>query len=134
MRFLLRPFFINAAAIWLTAQFLDALDYSNSLAVLFLAGAALALVNLIVKPLIKILTLPINLLTLGVFSWLIDVLMLYIVTIIVPSFKIEPYTFPGFSYQDFSLPSLFLPKFWSLVLCSVVISFISSFLNWLFKR
>lgn len=48
------------------------------------AALVLGVVNALVKPVVKLLTLPITVLTLGLFSLVVNALMLYIVSWIVP--------------------------------------------------
>jgi putative membrane protein len=52
------------------------------------AAVVLALVNLLVRPLVKILTLPITCLTLGLFSWVVSALMLWLTSALVPGFTV----------------------------------------------
>lgn len=49
-----------------------------------LGALVLGVVNTFIRPIVKLLTLPINLLTLGLFSLVINTLMLYLVSWIVP--------------------------------------------------
>lgn len=133
MKALLRSFLINTVAIFFTAKVISGLSYSNRLETLFWAGLGLTLINLLVKPIIKLLTLPINLLTLGIFSWAIDVLMLYIVTLLVPGFSIGAFPFPGFSRYGFVIPPFYVSTLLSFIFSSIIISFIVSFLSWLFR-
>ena len=67
------------------------LDYATLVG----AGLVLALLQIFVRPILKILLLPINIVTLGLFSWLINVLILWLVTMIVPGFEIQPTLFLG---------------------------------------
>ncbi len=53
-----------------------------------IAAAVLGLVNMTIKPILFILTLPINLLTLGLFTFVINAMMLGLVSWIVPGFQI----------------------------------------------
>lgn len=55
----------------------------------FLAGLILGLLNLLVKPIIKILSIPINILTLGIFNIIINAGMLWIVDSIVEGLEIK---------------------------------------------
>ncbi len=52
------------------------------------AAVVLALVNLIVRPLVALLTLPITVLTLGLFGWVVAALMLWLTSAIVPGFHV----------------------------------------------
>lgn len=129
-----RFFVFNLAALWLVTQFLEGASFVGGYQTLVLATIALTLVNLLVKPLIKLLLLPINLITLGAFRWLVNVIALYLVTLLVPQFKISAFVFPGFFYQGFSVPSIHLGTFWVYVLASLFLSLTTSFLFWLTKK
>jgi len=129
----LRLFLINLVSLWLISQALAGVSFGNKIETLVYAALALTLINLVVKPLIKVLLLPINLLTLGAFRWLVNVIALYLVTLIIPQFKVASFVFPGFSYQGFVIPSFYLGTFWVFVIASFLISLITSFLLWLIK-
>jgi len=55
----------------------------------FIAGLLLGLFNLLIKPIVRILTLPINILTLGLFNIVINAGMLWIVDLIIKELEIE---------------------------------------------
>ncbi len=63
--------------------------------VILLAGVVLTLINLVVKPILKLLTLPINVVTFGLFSGVINVGLLWLATWLVPGFEIKPMTVGG---------------------------------------
>jgi putative membrane protein len=71
----------------------------------FLAGLLLGLFNLLVRPIVRLLSLPINILTLGLFNIIINASMLWIVDLIIKGLEVE--------------------GFWAYVLSSLVISVIS---------
>lgn len=58
-------------AIWLTTKIVSGIGV-DPLWVVLIVGACLALVNMFIKPIIKILTLPLNIITLGFFSLIIN--------------------------------------------------------------
>jgi putative membrane protein len=84
MRFLLKVI-INAVAIWLATLLLSGLDVvggdSDLQRVLVFLGVALVfgLVNAIVKPIVKLLSLPLYILTLGLFTIVVNAAMLWLV-------------------------------------------------------
>ena len=129
----LRAFFYNLIALWIIVQFIEGVFFEGGYPTLLLAALALTVVNLLVKPLIKLLFLPINLVTLGAFRWLVNVIALYLVTIIVPQFRVEGFIFPGYQYQGFIVPSMNLSVFWVLFLTSFFLSLMTSLLYWLRK-
>ena len=81
MSFLLRVL-INAAAIWLAAQILPGLDVvggedTGSRVLVFLVLALVfGLVNAIIKPVVTLISLPLYILTLGLFTLVVNALML----------------------------------------------------------
>jgi putative membrane protein len=57
-----------------------------------IVAAVLAFINTIIKPVINILTLPINVLTLGIFSLVINALFFWGVAYIVAGFSVANFT------------------------------------------
>lgn len=55
----------------------------------FWAALVIGLVNIFIRPLLLILTLPINILTLGLFTFIINALMFLLVAKLVPGFYVE---------------------------------------------
>jgi len=131
VRKLLRSFIFNLAALWLATELFEGIAFAGGYQTLLLATLALTLVNLLVKPLINLLLLPINLITLGAFRWVVNVVTLYLVTLLVPQFTISAFLFPGFSYQGFIIPPINLGMIWVYVLTSLFLSITTSFLFWL---
>lgn len=133
MKKYLRLLLVNTATLWLAAKIITGISFDSQIKTLFSAALALTIIDLLIKPLIKILLLPINLLTLGAFRWLTNVIALYLTTLIVPEFKINGFFFPGFVYQGFAFPSMNLSTFLTFVLTSFTISLITTLLLWLAK-
>ncbi len=57
-----------------------------------IAGAVLIFIHTIIKPIIKILTLPINILTLGIFSLVLNGLFFWFVSTVVSGFSVADFT------------------------------------------
>lgn len=133
MKKILRSFAINLATLFLINQLIAGFNIAGGFQGILFTAAVLTGVNLAIKPLIKILLLPINLITLGAFRWLINVISLYLVTLLVPYLEIVGFNFPGFVYQGFVIPEIYLARLWVLIISSLFISLLSTFLFWLFK-
>jgi len=56
-----------------------------------IAAGILGIVNAVIRPVVLILTLPINILTLGLFTLLINAAMLMLVSALVPGFMIDSF-------------------------------------------
>src|ERR687897_789869 len=75
MHFLLR-LLINAAALWMAIQLVDGIEHRGSWWSLLFVALVFGLLNASIKPLLKLLSLPIIILTLGLFLFVINALML----------------------------------------------------------
>ena len=64
---------LNAAAAWLTVWLVPGLHYSGEWWRWLLFGAVVGLINAVIKPIAKLLTIPIRILTLGLFTLVINV-------------------------------------------------------------
>lgn len=130
----LRLFLINYLALWLVAKYITGVVFIGGNQTMALAALVLTLIGLLIKPLISLLLLPINLLTLGSFRWLINVITLWLVTIIIPQFTISSFHFAGFSYKGFIFPAIFLATFWVYVLTAFFISLVITISLWLINN
>lgn len=104
-RFLLR-WGVCSLGLWISAGLLgDRISYQNQISVVIIAGLCLALVNMVIKPIIVILSLPALLFTLGLFMIVINGLMVLLVS-----------QFYG---------SLEVANFWSAALAGMIIGLVN---------
>jgi putative membrane protein len=85
--FLLRAAF-TALGLWVAAQLLDGLVFASTGA-LVLSAVLLGIVNGVVRPIAFVLTLPITVVTLGLFLLVLNAGMVALVALIVPGFTIS---------------------------------------------
>jgi putative membrane protein len=84
MGFLVRVI-INAVAIWLATYLLSGLeviggdDTATTVLVFLVVALVFGLVNAFVKPIVKLLSLPLYILTLGLFTLIVNAAMLWLV-------------------------------------------------------
>jgi len=114
---------VNAVAIWLATLIIDGIGVSaregdtgaveNILTFLAL-GLIFGLVNAVIKPIVRLLSLPFYIVTLGLFAFLVNAFMLQITEWISEA---TPLTF----YID--------EFFWDAILAAIVITFVSMILN-----
>ena len=79
---------VNAVSVYLTAMLLDGVHVDSFL---YAIGVAflLAVVNVTVKPVLIILTIPITLITLGLFLFIINILMILLVDWFIAGFYVD---------------------------------------------
>ena len=86
---LLFMWIFNVVALYACEQLIDGIEFSGNFGTLVLTGLVFALVNLLLKPVTKLLALPLILITFGIALFFINILMLYITGWIVSGFKID---------------------------------------------
>jgi putative membrane protein len=89
-KFLWRVVF-NAVGLWVVTEYLVAGISFASTEALLIAALVLGVVNAIVRPIVLILSLPLNILTLGLLTFVINGLMLSITAALVPGFYITTF-------------------------------------------
>jgi putative membrane protein len=67
---------VTALGVWVAVQFVPGLDFQGDVIGLLVVGLILGLVNAIARPIVTILSLPLVLLTLGLFLLIINTMML----------------------------------------------------------
>jgi len=133
MKSILRSYLINVASLFAALFFIKGFTYDHKIETLLFGGACFTIINWFIKPIVKILTLPLNLLTLGVFSWVTNALMIFILTKLVVQFQIKSWYFQGFSFQGFTVPSLTMNILFTYIAVSLIIALVGNFLHWLSK-
>lgn len=104
---MLKRWFMNVVILMLVAFLLAGVTYENTLS-LFIAGAILGLVNALIRPFLLVITLPINILTLGVFTFVVSALMLQLTAWLVPGFAVAGFLTAFIAALLFTLLNLVL--------------------------
>lgn len=133
MKTILKSLFTNVVILYLLISFYPGVTFDRTVKTLLFTAFVLTLLNYFVKPIIKILLLPINILTLNLFSWVANVITLFLSTILVSGFDVTSFFFQGFTFQGFVIPSMQISLFISLVIASFFMSLFSAVLNWIYS-
>lgn len=109
---------VNAIALWVATLIVSGVELEGGstqdrVLTLLVVAAIFALVNVVVRPIVQLLSLPLYVLTLGLFTFVVNALMLLLTSWIADLLDVP------FSVDDF----------WSAVLGGLVISFVSWILN-----
>ncbi|MBW4062164.1 phage holin family protein [Candidatus Saccharibacteria bacterium] len=108
-RFALR-WLVNFLGLWAAAELMSgSIDYNSKITVLIVAAFIFSLVNAVVRPLIVFLSLPAILVTLGLFTFVVNAFMLFLVTKVYPSFHLR--------------------SFWTAIIAVVIVWIVNYLLN-----
>lgn len=78
---------LNSLAVYVTAKLLQGVTIDSFLTAI-VVSVVLSLVNTFIKPLLILFTLPVNILTLGLFMFVINALVILLVDSLVPGFGV----------------------------------------------
>jgi putative membrane protein len=109
MRLLLN-WVLSALAVWIVSHVVPGISVSGPTAAL-IAALAIGFINATVGALLKILTFPLTVLTLGLFWFVINAAMLKLASVLVPGFEVR--------------------GFFAAFVGAIVLSLVSSLLHWL---
>lgn len=109
---LLGSILVNTLSVLITAYFLQGVVVGGVVSALVVA-IVLGLLNTLVKPVLSFFAFPLTLLTLGLFGWVINVIIIYLADYLVAGFSIT------------GLVTYFL--------FALVLSIVSTLLGWIFK-
>lgn len=110
MKHLIVRIIINAAALMIASNIIDGIYVDGWGAVIF-AAIVLGIVNAIIRPVLMVLTLPLNVLTLGLLTFVINGFMLKLAAVVVGGFEIA--------------------GMWPAIMGAVILTVVSTVLSWL---
>jgi putative membrane protein len=105
MRGFLIRVLVNAAALWVAAEIIDGITMEEGFGNILLVALIFGLVNALIKPIAKLISLPIRMITFGLFTLVINALLLML--------------------TDWISGGLEVDGFWSAFLGAIVISLVS---------
>ncbi|MEM8862169.1 MAG: phage holin family protein [Chloroflexota bacterium] len=104
---------INAVALYAAAYFIDGITLSENWVSVIIVAAIFGIINAIIKPIVKILSIPFILITLGLFTLVVNALMLWLTSALSSALVVD-----GFG-----------PAFWGAIIISLISWLLSSFLS-----
>jgi putative membrane protein len=109
MRLILK-LLVNAAALWVAAKVVSGITLDGAFLTILLVALVFGLVNTFIKPILKVLSFPVIILSLGLFTLVINAAMLAITAGITEALSVK--------------------DFWAALLGAIVISVVSTVLSW----
>jgi putative membrane protein len=88
MRILLR-IVLNGAGLWAAAALLPGLHWEGEWWYLFVAGLVVGLINVLVRPVVTLLSCPLLVLTLGLFYLVINGALLWLADVLLDKFRVD---------------------------------------------
>lgn len=122
MRHLLKSFIITIATVYITFSLVPTINFGpDPKNILFFVGG-LWILSQIINPVFSIVLLPINLITLGLVSLILNIAFVFALLNFLPGFTIDAYNFPGGNIYDVILPQIDFNKIMTIGLVAVIIT------------
>lgn len=128
---LLRRIVFSTASLLLVSLLLDGVRITGGIVSYLTAGLLLSLMMLLLKPILQIISFPINALTFGFFSFIVNSIILFLLTVFDPQIHVSAFTLPSLSFLGFITPATPLNTWFALVVASLAVSGVYSLLTWL---
>lgn len=98
-----------------------------------LGGILLTAMQFTIKPILTIISFPFNLVTMGLFSVLTDVIILYLLTVLLPKITVNAFHFNGFSFAGFIIPKMDINMFFAYCITAIFLATVMTCFNWIIK-
>lgn len=132
MRALASKIAINSLSLFLVSLLFSGLQISGGFTNFLIAGALLALFSTLLDPVVRIITLPFNLLTLGFLSFLTTLVALFFLGMFFPAVSVQAFTFDGFSAFGISIGKVHFSLLLSFIVVSATIYIVNRGFGYLF--
>lgn len=113
MRFVIRVL-ANALAIYLAVYLVPGVTLAGGWKTLLIAGLVLSLINALITPVLRLISLPFIIITFGLFSLVINILAVWLLTKFIPQISIS--------------------GVWAFVLTTFIVGVINWIVSWLTKK
>lgn len=134
MKTIIRDTVFNAISLFIISELLAGVKIGGGIKTLVIAGLILSILFRVFRPILNIFSLPLNMVTLGLFSFFSNAILLYLLTVLVPQITISPFTFNGFTLAGFVVPVMHFGSIYAYVICAGILSVVMNFFDWLIRR
>lgn len=133
MKKILKYTFLIAVSLAFQNQYWQNLTFADGINTIIKVAFIMAIFEILLKPVIKVLLLPINIITLGFFRIVINTVGFYLATFLLSDFTVRNINIMPFIWQGFNIPALNFAGFWAYVVNSTTQNFLLSIFIFIIK-
>lgn len=130
---LLRDTILYTFSLFLLPHIIGGVKILGGLQTLLIGGFALTLMFMFLRPFFNVLSYPLNVISLGLFSTFTNAVILYLLTVFIPNITVTAFRFPGASLGGFSIAAMSFNTLLAFIASAVVLSALSGGIRWLIK-
>ena len=121
-------------SIFLASIFFSGLKVDGGFASYVIIGLLLTIFSLFTDPIVKVITLPFNIITFGFLSFLTTFVSLFITTIFYKNLHVGSFVFAGGVFFGVHISRIYVSGLLSIVAFSATIYFLNKIISWIFKE
>lgn len=130
MKWLVKYYVIIVMSLFVVDSLIPGITIIGNLPGLFLSALVYMLLAILVKPIIKIILIPLRLLTFGLASFLTAPLIFYGTFRIVPFLSLSDWMFPGFTSPLITVPEVAFGIIATYIISGLILEFLITILRW----
>lgn len=133
MRHYLKQLIIAAIAFYSAYTLIPTVSIGEDPKNILIVIGGILLVSLVIHPIFSIILLPINLLTFGLVTFILNVALIFALIQFLPTFSIAPYDFPGANIGGFIIPAAGLNQITTILAAAIIITIVQKILHIIFE-
>ena len=131
MKSFARTVVLYALALFIVSTFASGLRVDGGIATYVLAGLLFTIMNIVIRPILNIITLPLFFLSFGKVAPIQNTILLYLLTIFVSEISVSRFTFTGANVLGFLLPKISFNTFFAYIVIASAVSIVVLLIQWL---
>lgn len=133
MRHYLKQLIIAVAAFYAAYTLIPTVSLGQDPKNILIAIGGILLISLLIYPMFSIILLPINFLTFGLMSFVLNVILVFALIQFLPGFSIAAYDFPGANLEGFIIPPAKLTQIPTIIAFATIITVVQKVLHFIFE-
>lgn len=133
MRHYLKSIIITGASFYITKSAVPTINVGSDPKNYAMVLVGLWLISQIINPIFSLVLLPINIITFGFVSFLLNVAFVFALMNFLPNFSVSAYSFPGANIEGIILPPIYFNEITTVLLVAAAITVIQKLLHLIFE-
>lgn len=133
MRHYLKSVLITIAAFYITYTLIPAISVGQDPKNWLLVLGGLWIISQVVSPIFSLVLLPVNILTFGLVSFLLNIAFVFALLNFLPGFSVSAYNFAGAQVQGVIFPPIFLNQIATIALVATLITILQKLFHIIFE-
>lgn len=134
MKAIIRNIAIYTFALYVLPFIVPGVEISGGVWTILIGGIALTLLFFVVKPILNVISIPVSIISVVIFSTITNLFVLYILTVFISGISVLPFSYPRGEFFGFITPRISFNMFFAYTYTAFVLSFIDAFVSWLVKQ